>query len=517
MLRKMANSSGKRTFANVVSSILVLCTNVLISFWLSPYITEHIGVEANGFVTLANNFVTYAQLIVLALNSMACRFISISYVKGDKEKAILYYNSVFWGKLVIVIFFLLPATYLIIRLQYLIQVPERILWDVKTLFGFVFFNFFLNTAAPNWECGTYITNRLERKYIPQVFTQLLRCIILYLALTILVPRVYYVGVAATFSAILLLIVGWYNTRMLTPELKIYFAKGKRRCSLRLIKELIGSGIWNTISNVGNILISGLDLFICNLFIDATAMGVLAIARIIPHYMQQLSISIRNAFSPEMVIHYAREDRDSLYRGINRAMKLTSIVMTIPIAIVIVLGKDFFALWQPTQNANTLQILSVLSILGYMFTSGTQILYSVFTTVNKVKQNSIAMLLSGVASCGITILFVKYTSLGIYAVGGVSTVCNLIRNMCFTLPATAKYLGYKWYRFYPQVGMTVLCSFILIGAGMIVRHYCIIDSWLTLTVIAVVLGALYLIINVLIILSKEDRDYLFKLIKRKLGK
>ena len=70
-------SSNKKTMVNVICSIMVLATNILINFWLSPYIVEHIGVEANGFVTLASNFVTYAQLIVTALNSMAARFIAI--------------------------------------------------------------------------------------------------------------------------------------------------------------------------------------------------------------------------------------------------------------------------------------------------------------------------------------------------------------------------------------------------------------------------------------------------------
>ena len=81
----------KKTMINVICSLFVLATNVLISFFLSPFIVKNIGVEANGFVTLANNFVTYAQLIVSALNSMAARFIAIAYIKKD-YKTIIYGN-----------------------------------------------------------------------------------------------------------------------------------------------------------------------------------------------------------------------------------------------------------------------------------------------------------------------------------------------------------------------------------------------------------------------------------------
>lgn len=53
--------TNKKTMINVICSLMVLAANVIINFWLSPYIVKNIGVEANGFITLANNFVTYAQ------------------------------------------------------------------------------------------------------------------------------------------------------------------------------------------------------------------------------------------------------------------------------------------------------------------------------------------------------------------------------------------------------------------------------------------------------------------------
>lgn len=48
-----------------------------ISFLLTPYIIDTVGKEAYGFVGIANNFVSYAKLITLALNALAMRFITI--------------------------------------------------------------------------------------------------------------------------------------------------------------------------------------------------------------------------------------------------------------------------------------------------------------------------------------------------------------------------------------------------------------------------------------------------------
>ena len=117
-------SNQRRSLINVVCSLLVFTTNLFINFWLSPFVIEHIGVEANGFISLANNFVMYAALITGALNSMTSRFITIEYVKENFEKANLYYNSVFWGKLVVTAILLIPATIVVLKLESFVQVPH---------------------------------------------------------------------------------------------------------------------------------------------------------------------------------------------------------------------------------------------------------------------------------------------------------------------------------------------------------------------------------------------------------
>lgn len=505
-----------KTMINVVCSLLVLATNVLVSFFLSPYIVKNIGVEANGFVTLANNFVTYAQLIVTALNSMAARFIAIAYVKKQYKKANLYYNSVFWGNLIIVGVLIIPAIVCIFKLENIINIPNDIVLDVKILFTFVFFNFFITTGLPNWDCGTFVTNRLDRSYIPQAISSILKCIVLFVAFSLFVPKVSYVGLAVTVMTIFQLLCNAINTHKLTPELKVMIKPSKWLCSGKAIKKLVGAGIWNSISSVGNMLLSGLDLIICNVFLGATQMGIISLSKTIPNYMQQLSLAIRNAFTPEMTINYAIDNKDELLKGILRAMKLTSIIMIIPIAIIVVLGKDFFSLWVPTQDASLLQVLSILSILGYMFTSGTQILYNVFPTVNKVKQNSIAMIITGILSVSITVLLIKTTNLGIYAVAGVSTFCNLARNMTFTIIASSKYMGFKSRVFYKQVFETILCSIVLIIVGYLLTFKIVINSWITFILSAMIIGVVGLVINIFIILNKEERKYLINKVKNKIG-
>ena len=496
-----------RTIINITCSILVLITNVAINLILSPIIVATIGVEANGFVTLANNCVTYAQLITTALNGMASRFITIEHTRGNYEKAKLYYNSIFWGNLALVLVLLVPATFCIIKLEFIFNVPSDILWDVKLLFIFVFANFLIPTALPKWECGPFAANRLDCSYIAQTVGMIVRCLTVFLMFAILVPHVWYVGLAASLMVSITLIVNAYATRVFTPELVIGLKKGNRCFSFAALKDLFFSGIWNSIHNLGVMLSSGLDILVTNVLLGATAMGTVSLSKILPTLMQQLSSSICNALAPELTIDWADGNREKLMSNINRAMKLTACIMTIPLAGIIIFGDRFYELWVPSENAQLLWILSILGVLGYIFTSGVQILYNVFTVFNKVRSNAIAVLVSGATSIIITIFLVKMTPLGMFAIVGVSSVVNLIRNMAFMLPITAHYLGCKWYHFYPQVLRSNVSVAMLLVIGFIVKTAVPSGTWI-LFIIAVIVYVIFgFVFNIFFLLSKSERHAL----------
>ena len=492
------------SLVNVICSLLLLFTNVLINFWLSPFIIEHIGVEANGFITLANNFFVYACLITGALNSMAARFITIESINGNYQKANLYYNSVFWGKLIIIISLLLPTIYFIANLDSFINISNAILIDVKLLFVFSFFNFIIYSGTPNWECGTYISNRLNRDYIPNMATSVLKCIIIVAMMMSFVPKVWYVGFATTIATFFLVLARAFNTHTLTPFLEIVLNKGKFLYSWTAIKELISAGIWNSISSVGQILLTGLDLLICNIFLGGTAMGIIALSKILPTCIEQLSVSIRNAFGAEFVINYAKGDRILMIKNLDYAMKITSILIIIPVICVIVFGKYFFSLWVPLQNSKQLYVLTILAVFGYIFTSSIQVLYNVFGTVNKVKLNSIVVIISGIISILITMLFLQFTNLNIYAIVGVSSFVSLVRNIIFTIPISAVYLGFSWKYFFPRILRITIASLILLVLGFIIKYILPNGSWLDLIISVLTFSVLSILLSPIIFLNKREQ-------------
>ena len=197
------------------------------------------------------------------------------------------------------------------------------------------------------------------------------------------------------------------------------------------------------------------------------------------------------------------------------MKITSLIITIPLAGIVAFGDCFFSLWMPSQDARLLHTLVIIGVLGYAFTSGIQILYNVFTTVNKVKENSIAVLLSGVISLVLTMGLVFFTEYDIYAVVGVNVLVNLVRNMIFTIPATAKYLGFKAISFYQQVGSSIFTVAVLVASGKIITFGLQIKTWGHFVLSSILLSIFGIILHWFIILKKDERKYFISIIKSRI--
>ena len=506
-------SNNARTAINIISSFGATIFSLLISFFLSPYIVRTIGVEANGFVSLAGNFTSYATLVVMALNNMAGRFITIAYVQKDYKRANLYYNSVFWGNLIIVGVLLIPSLVLIGNLEQFILVPEHLQTDVKILFALVFLAFFLRTGAPNWDCGPLVTNRLDRSYLPDVFTSLLRCVLILGMYWCLTPRVWYSSFVGIIITLISLGIAAYNTHVLTPELRIHFKKPL--CSTRAVWELVGSGIWSSIANAGNMLFSGLDLIICNLTLGPTAMGLLSLSKTIPAILVDFSESLRGAFGPELTILYAKGDKQELVRIVRRNIKVTMAITSVLAGGIIIMSDAFYSLWQPTQDARLLQILTILAVLRYFTDSGVTTLANVFPTTNTVRYNAVGLLVSGAVSITATLLLVKFTDWDLYVIAGTSSIVTIIRSLVFLIPIASHFLGLKWNTFYPQVLQSVLSCAVIVGIGWVVRTVLPIDGWITFFLACGITGILGLCANMMIVLNKEERHYLIDIFKRRI--
>lgn len=495
---------------NIVTTILNFAVTALVGFVMSPYIVKNIGVEANGFVSLAYNFTSYAALATAALNSMASRFLMVAYYNNEHKKVGQIYSSVTYANLILAFILTLISLGVITYLEHLIDVPNDILLGVKVLFATIFANFILGTATTSWACAPYITNKLYLTSIANVLNTILKAIFTLALFVCFVPSVSYVGVAALLATVILVFYNYYC--------KSYLLKISARISnfsFSSIKEIISSGIWNSLSSLGNMLIHGLDLLLAVVFLDATSMGILAVAKTMPLMISSLNEMIANVFTPSFIIDYAKKNTLGIVHTIKQSSKIISVICTVPLGFLFVYGQEFYRLWQPTLNIQLVFILSCITIFGRVFFTGMQPLFNIFTVVNKVKQNSIITVLNGFISCLLTLICLYlFPEWGLYAIAGVSVVCCGVKNLVFVIPYSAKYLGVAKKDFFVTIIPSILCSVILLIEGYIVKKMIPCNSWIWLFISGVIYACIGFMLSSIIALDKNERKILISKVWRR---
>ena len=199
--RRNTISSNQMLVINMTSNFLSLAVTFGISFFLSPYIVKTVGVEAYGFVGLANNFISYASLITIALNALAGRFITIAIHENNYEKANRYYSSVFLANCFISAVLLLIGTIVWVYLDYLISIPASILWDVKLLFAALFINCIVSTVGSVFSVSTFATNKLYISSFRSIESSLIRAVVLIGLFALFSPKVSYLGITSLHTGV----------------------------------------------------------------------------------------------------------------------------------------------------------------------------------------------------------------------------------------------------------------------------------------------------------------------------
>lgn len=496
---------------NLIAAAVAFIVNTGINFLLSPYIVESIGVSAYGFWGLANNFVSYASIITIALNSMAGRFFTLEVQKNNWEEANKYFNSIVFANIIAISIFILPATLFVVNINKVINVPMDIALDVRLLFGFIFFSFFVNMGALGFSLAPFAKNIIYLNSLRKIESLLIKTGMLVLLFTFLNPKVWFLGLATITMTLYKTVFGIYYTIKLLPEIHLNI----NNCRLSAIKELLSSGFWNVVNHIGRLLATGLDLLIANLLIGPEAMGVLALSRTIPMFIESMVSSLASVFSPEFTMLYAQGDSLNLVKSIIRSIKILGIIVNIPIALIMIYGKDFYKLWVPSQNAQLLHILSIIGISAYVFSGATNSIFSIFIVTNKLRTNSLLVLLTGFLNVVIVIFLVKYVGFGLITIAGVSSVLISVRNLSFTVPYGAKYLDLSWKTFFPYVGKSVVGFILITFLGYFIKRVFTIDSWFTLLGVSLLTALIGFILNLMILLNRYERNQIYEIFKRKI--
>lgn len=507
----MEQMNNKRLAINFLASIVTYGTTALINFLLSPYIVAHAGEAAYGFVSLATSFTTYATIVSTAINSMSGRFVMIATTKDDKQAANQYFVSALGADVILGLVFLLLGTGIVLSLEQLLNVPVELVLDVKVLFSFVFISFVINTVGSAFEIGYFVTNKLYLASIRTIITALLRAVVVAVLFATLTVHIYYLGIGLLVVAIVTIIYNAHQTKKLLP----FVAYSIKNFRPSIIKEVAAAGVWNSVNLLGTTFTEGLDLLICNIWLSPTLMGVMSVSKTIPAMLKAIQSTVVGIFAPEIVKKYAQGDSDGMKQYLLESTRIMRLTLCVPFGVFCGLGIAFYQLWMPDLDAMQLFVLSLLSLVPVFFAIGVSPIYNVFTAANKLRIPSLLHVTGGALSVGITLILLKTTTLGVYAVAGVSSVIEIIKTFALILPYEAKLVNEKPTYFWSSALKSAAIVIATALPGLAYVHFVGVWSWLHL----IIAGVVYVILAYIFVLATcasdaERKKLMGRLLKQK---
>lgn len=506
-------SEKKQTVINLVAKILSYGTTMLISFFLTPYLIARIGKEAYSFYPIANNFVNYMSVITVALNSMASRFITISLTQGDIKKANVYFVSVLYGNIIMSAILFIPLTAIVIFLEHILNIPYPLIASVKVLFALVFISMVVNLLTNVFGVAVFSQNRLELGSVCDIVVAIARVILYVLLFCFFKPNIAYVGVVALAVALLTMIIQYRYTQRLLPFVKInpsYFNKSA-------IGEVISSGVWNSVNQIGVTLLSTVGLMLCNILYGAADAADYSIALTIPQFLNGIVNMLSSVFYPGLTIKFARGNKKEVIKHVDVSQKIIGILVNIPTAIFMAIGINFFKLWTPTVDPQRLQILSLLAI-GYLLITGVAWPISNLNTVmNKVKVPALVMLGTGVLNIIIVYCTYKFTNWGLYSIPLGQLILFILNRAFFVGAYSAHCLGEKWSLFNAAILKGILLAVVSFILTYIVNLVINPVTWTALVLECICVGLILLPIGGFIMFGKEVFPYATNLLNTLLSK
>ena len=505
---------GKQMSVNLITQLISFALNLGISFFLTPYVIEFIGKDVYGFVSLASNFTSYVSAFTVALNGMLSRYVTIAFSKKDYESAGKYFSSVLIANAVIMIVLLPVSIFFVANLGEFINLATGFEADIKILFALVFFSFILNLPGSCYNSATYAANRLDLSNISNMLGSILRIAVIIIMLLMLEPHVWYVGLGSLVSTVFIIILNMYYKRKLMPQVNISF----KLFEWKAVRELLSVGIWNSINQMTQLLLTGLDLIIANLFISVTSMNMLSYAKMIPTQMLVLISTVAATFAPAMTIAYANKSKADFVRETNFAIKLCGFLCSVPTIGLVVFGKDFFGLWLQAlsiEEINLVATLSILTILPNIFSVYIYPLYTVNTVTTKLKIPVLVSAVMGFSNIIIVFALIQTTNLGIYAVAGVSSILALGRILIFVPIYAAYSIKVSYITFYKPLVRGIISSGVMLLVFMVIHKVFIIDNWISFFTVCGISAILGYVIVFMIIFSKDEKTKVTSLIKNKI--
>jgi len=503
-----AIAGANRLGLNLAANFLAFLLNAGMGFFLAPFIVARLGVAAYGLAQLALMMTNFAAIFTIGLTTMAARFISIEINKSNLKKANIYFNSALGANAAMAGFLLILSIPVIIFISNFFHIPADLLADTRWAFAFAFVNILIALLGNVFSVATFAQNKIYLSSLRNMEGNILRVVCLIALFVAFGARISFITLSATAFTIYIIFTDIYYTKKLLPKIKLQRAA----FSLKAVKTLLKSGVWNSLEQLNSVIQSSLDLWLAGVLFGAAIMGNFAIAKTIPIFFIMMISSITAVFAPQFTMLFAQKKQAELLAAVRLAMKIMAIITALPAAFLLVFGDIFFALWQPGIDSALLSRLNALILVPILISCATQPLFKIFTVTNKLKIPAIVFFITGAANIALMLILHRFTPMGIFSIPAAAIIIRGLRTFTFNPIYAAHALEIPRFSLHPTIFKGLACVIIMLFTSYGFRLIFAVESWFMLIIAAIASGVLALLICVFLMFNRAEMQEIWGFVR-----
>ena len=499
----------KRLLSNVITNFLAIFVGGFVGIWLTPYLINNLNVEVYGMISVSLSIVGFFGIFTNSVSNTVSRFVAIYLNKAEIIQSKVYFNSALVALIGLCGILLLPTIILTLFFSKVFQTPVGYEIASGWLFFQVALSSFLTVITSPFMVSTLITHRFDLRNIINILSQILRIIVILACFTYLSASLAYVGLSYILMALLTFIGSVWTTKWLIPQLSVEY----RMFRWKAAYEMCGMSIWMVIHQIGALLYLNISIVVINLFLGPTQCGRYASIAQLSTLLALFGVALTNLFTPLAYDHIAKNNIKILVEQLSRITKILGLIIALPVGLLCGLSVPILRRWLGVSFVALLPLVLLLLVPCQVGIS-TRPTIAVFEGFNKVKLPAIATLIGGILNLLISILLIKYTSLGIFGVGLSFCLCVVAKDQFFVPIYTAIITGQEKTKYakkvFPGIAMTLLLG--LAAFGLSRMFY--LATILRLLAATVSLTVVYALFCYTIVLNKQERVSLLSMILRK---
>ncbi|MDD3404400.1 MAG: oligosaccharide flippase family protein [Hespellia sp.] len=497
-------STDKQVKIGAVLSYVSIVISVLSGMIYTPWMIKCIGQSDYGLFTLANSLISLF-IVDFGLSNAVSRFLSVYYSKHQEEKANDMLGLVYKLYLlidVIILIVLVVLYFFIGKIYTTLTVMElqkfKLVFIVLGLYTLANFPF-ITLNGILYAREKFIQIRLF-DIMSRLLIVALMLILLELGYGLYAVVFVNVGVGLLFIVLKLLLIK--RTKLAKPNLKFFDSA--------LLKDIFKFSIWVTVSLLAQRLIFSIVPSILAITLGTAAISVFGIASTIENYTYSIVTAINGFFMPSVARLYANDENADIQPLMTKIGRYNFAVFGIIFAGFLVFGKSFIQIWVGNDYADSYYILCLI-LFSELFGSAFSIGNIALTVKNRVKEQALITLVSGIINVFLVFVCTKYV--GVIG-AGISIAIARIISLIIILLLFKRLLGMRYRSFFFDVYFKHSIPLVIIVAeGFILQRFIACSSWSRLILLTAIVFVSYLIFIFLFSLSSSEKKSILNYMKK----